>query len=212
MARKKLRKYSRIDLLERMLKLQRRIDPESSAVRWLEREIRRLRDRRRFLRALARMAALLLAVALLSLGFAWRMPVLRITDASMAPGLNAGAYVIAARDIAPQRGDLIAFEREEMLLVRRMIAVAGDEVCLRQDGTLLVNGQTIAEDYVSDPSAGVSEISFPYLVPQNTVFVLGDNRLESVDSRHKAVGVIREDEILGRIWAQFWPFDGVQLF
>jgi signal peptidase I len=152
-------------------------------------------------------AALLLAIAVVALlaVHAYVAEPLRVVSASMEPTLREGDSVLVnkAGGAEPRRRELIAFRAPDSddILVKRVVALPGDRVAI-EDGRLVVNGRHRAEPY-ADPDAIDSVFFGPVEVPAGAVFVLGDNRGDSVDSRD--FGAVREDAILGRVGARLWP-------
>jgi signal peptidase I len=129
-----------------------------------------------------------------------------VRSSSMAPTLHTGDQILAER-LTPrfgqlERGDLIVFRAPatRALMVKRVVALAGDRVGLA-DGRLVVNGQRQSEDYVD--LASVDSVYFgPEVVPAGSVFVLGDDRADSVDSRD--YGPVPLDRVLGRVLWRLW--------
>ena len=142
--------------------------------------------------------AVLIAVLLL--------PVLRIYGNSMSPTLSEGNIVVSLKGSRFNTGDVIAFYYNNKILVKRVIANTGDWVDIDEDGNVYVNNQKIEEPYVSEPSIGICDIKLPYQVPESRIFVMGDNRSVSVDSRSTAVGCVAEEQIVGKIVFNLWPF------
>ena len=92
-------------------------------------------------------------------------------------------------------------------LVKRVIAKGGDVVNIDyQAGTVSVNGEVLQETYIAEPTYLGYDVTFPYTVPEGTVFVMGDNRNASLDSRSSYVGCIDERDILGKVLLCFLPF------
>ena len=135
------------------------------------------------------------------------MPVLRIYGKSMTPTLESGNIVLSARSAEFGKGDVVAFYYNNKVLVKRVVAESGDTVDIREDGTVYINGQKLDEPYVSDKGKGECDIEFPYQVPEAQVFVLGDCRSNSTDSRSSEIGCIDEERILGKIIFRVYPFD-----
>ena len=157
-----------------------------------------------------RNAALVALLAIVALGLLL-VPLVaepfRIPSASMAPTIQAGDHVVvdkrAYRDAAPDRGELAVFRAPGAgeVTLKRVIGVPGDQVAI-EDGALLVNGRRQTEPY-ADPASIDSEFFGPITVRPGTVFVLGDNRADSIDSRD--FGAVRTDRLIGRVAARVWP-------
>ena len=86
-----------------------------------------------------------------------------------------------------------------------MIGTAGDWIDIDSSGNVYVNQVLLDEPYVTDKSLGDANITFPYQVPDSRVFVLGDNRPVSVDSRNTSIGCVYEEQIVGKIVFRVWP-------
>jgi len=176
------------------------------AVDMLEREIarhERIEAYRRLacgiLLSLVVTAALIILVTNLWLG------VYQIDGTSMDPLLEIGEIVLTVKDDSPARGDVIAFYSSSKLLIKRVIATGGDRVEIGGDGAVFVNGNAINEPYVAEKSLGTCDIEFPFQVPAGTVFVLGDNRAVSTDSRSRGFGPVSREQIVGRVVRVLWP-------
>lgn len=144
-------------------------------------------------------AAIAILVAMLFL------PVLRIYGQSMNATLHSGELVISVKGISFKTGDIIAFYYNNNVLVKRVIANSGDWVDIDLEGNVYVNNQKIEEPYLDSKAFGEPDIDFPYQVPDDRVFVLGDNRAVSIDSRHLAVGCVSSEQIVGKIVFRIWP-------
>ncbi|MCL2877998.1 MAG: signal peptidase I, partial [Acidobacteria bacterium] len=131
--------------------------------------------------------------------------VLQIEGTSMNPLLQADEIILTARDGKFERGDVIAFEHHNRLHVKRVIATGGDTVEIGEDGTVTVNGEPLHEPHVSELSLGNCDIAFPYQIPVGTVFVLGDNRPLSVDSRDSGFGTVGKEQVIGKVLFRLWP-------
>ena len=92
-------------------------------------------------------------------------------------------------------------------MVKRVIAEAGDWVNIAEDGTVSVNDEKLDEPYITDKAFGDTNIEFPYQVPEAKIFVMGDNRSTSMDSRNSVVGCIAEEQIVGKLVFRLWPLD-----
>jgi signal peptidase I len=162
--------------------------------------------------ALSRRAKTLIALAVLIAGALLFVRLVvaepfRIVSASMVPTLEEGDSVLVDKlaygDDGPRRGELIVFEapRTGDVTLKRVVGVGGDRVAI-EDGLLVVNGRRPDEPY-TDPDAIDSVYFGPVRVPAGSVFVLGDNRRDSADSRR--FGAVPVDDVIGRVRARIWP-------
>lgn len=133
------------------------------------------------------------------------LPVLRVTGTSMAPTLMNDDLVICRKRSDFQNGDVVAFYLNNKVLLKRVIGRTGDVIDIKEDGQVFVNGKKLDEPYVSQDSLGECDIDFPYTVPENRIFVMGDNRPTSIDSRSTAVGCIADEFIIGKVVLRIWP-------
>lgn len=174
----------------------------------LETEIRRVRYNRRYRTVLKSTIYTLITVAAVSVLVAtlW-LPVLQIFGSSMTPTMQNGDIVFSLKTNAFQRGDVIAFYYNNKILVKRVIGCPGDWVDLDQDGVVYVNNEKLSEPYVTDMAYGDTNIELPYQVPDGRLFVMGDHRSTSVDSRNTAVGCVAQEQIVGKIVVRIWPID-----
>jgi len=132
--------------------------------------------------------------------------VLRIYGESMNSTLHSGELVVSVKGAKFKTGDVIAFYYNNNVLVKRVIANSGDWVDMDLEGNVYVNQQLIDEPYLEGNKAfGEPDIDFPYQVPDERIFVLGDNRAVSIDSRHMAVGCVTSEQVVGKIVFRVWP-------
>lgn len=135
------------------------------------------------------------------------LPVLRIYGQSMNSTLVSGELVVSIKGTSFKTGDIIAFYYNNNILVKRVIANSGDWVDIDLDGNVYVNQQKIEEPYLKEKAFGEPTIDFPYQVPDERVFVLGDNRAVSIDSRHASIGCVTSEQIVGKIVFRVWPLN-----
>lgn len=173
----------------------------------MEEEIAYLKYRKKYgsaLRGTIYSLAVVAAIAIL-IATLW-MPVLQITGASMTPTLVDGQFVVAVKSNEFQPGDITAFYYNNKILIKRVIASAGDWVNIDEAGNVYVNGVLLEEPYLPEKALGECNIELPYQVPDGKVFVMGDDRAVSLDSRTTAVGPVSKEQVLGRVLFRVWPF------
>ena len=172
----------------------------------MEEELRRLRERQKFRAAFSTtIFTLVSVVAIAVLVCVLILPVFRIYGTSMNPTLYDGEIVISVKGADFEIGDLIAFYYNNKILVKRVIANSGDWVYIGEDGTVKVNDKTLDEPYVSEKAFGECDLEFPYQVPENRYFVLGDHRLTSVDSLSNSLGCVADEQVMGKLVYRVWP-------
>ena len=174
----------------------------------IESELNRVRYKTRYGRVLRSTVYALITVAAIAVLIAtlW-MPVLQTYGSSMTPTLEDGNIVISLKTAEPEIGDVIAFYYNNRILVKRVIAASGDWVNILEDGTVFVNDVELQEPYLTEKAFGDCDIELPYQVPESRIFVMGDHRRVSVDSRNTAVGCVAEEQIVGRLVFRLWPLD-----
>lgn len=186
-----------------------RVPAERPEIAQLEAELKRERYRHRYgavirstVYTLVVVAAAAVLVAVLFL------PVLQIYGTSMEPTLTEGDIVVSLKGTDFEPGDLTCFYLGNKVLVKRYIAGPGQWVDMDEDGNVYVDGELLDEPYLTEKALGDCNISFPYQVPDNRIFVLGDHRSVSVDSRNAAVGCVSDEQIVGKIIFRVWPLSG----
>lgn len=175
----------------------------------LERE-KYIRKYRRSVRSTIYALIVVAAVAVLCSTFF--VSVLKIQGTSMDPTLDADEYVVALNTKTFGSGDLIAFYYNNKILLKRVIGGPGDWVDIDADGNVTVNGTALNEPYVSGKSLGDGDVEFPYQVPDNRWFVLGDHRDTSLDSRYSVIGNISLEQVLGKVIFRLWPLGKIGTF
>lgn len=180
--------------------------PEVPQLPALKKELKRERYKRRFRRLLrSTVNALIVVAAVAALVATLILPVLQIAGTSMEPSLNDGNIVLLVKKNNLDTGDLCAFYYSNKILIKRVIAAPGDYIWIEPDGTVYLNGEVLDEPYLKEKALGECDVEFPYQVPENSYFVMGDHRETSIDSRSSVIGCIAEDQIVGKIFCKFWP-------
>ncbi|MBE6778094.1 MAG: signal peptidase I [Ruminococcaceae bacterium] len=163
-----------------------------------------------FKRTLKIVLIIIVAASLLLNLFTFIMPVVKYYGNSMSPTLEDGQILIVNRMAEIKSGDIIAFYYNNKVIVRRVVAAGNSQVSIDAFGTVSVNGKALDEPYVEKKTLGQSNLVFPYNVPTNAYFVLGDNRDVAMDSRLSEIGVVTEDRLLGKVVFSLQPFGSVQ--
>ena len=156
---------------------------------------------------------ILIAVALAALIRYFLIEPYRIPTGSMLPTIQLNDMVLANKLVykvggEPKRGDIVVFKDpsgQYTQLIKRVIATGGQTVDL-VDGAVIVDGQKLDEPYThgqrSDPLPG-STVRFPLTIPQDSIWVMGDNRTNSADAR--VFGPVPLSSVYGRAWWTYWP-------
>ena len=182
---------------------------EAPTVEQLEAELKKEQYRHNYGRVLRSTAFSLLVVAAVAVLVAvLLLPVLQINGTSMTETLQDGDIVVAISNSKFKTGDVIAFYYNNNILVKRVIAAAGDWVDIDGEGNVYVNGELLDEPYITEKAYGNCDIELPYQVPDGKCFVMGDHRATSIDSRNTAVGCVSNDMVIGKILIRVWPLEG----
>ena len=188
--------------------MKKKLPRENPTVEQLEQEIKRVKYRSRYRTVLKSTIYTLITVAAVAVLVAtlW-LPVLQIYGSSMTPTLQDGEIVFSVKTEQMEQGDIVAFYYNNKILVKRVIAGPGDWVNILEDGTVLINDEVLEEPYLAEKAFGDADIELPYQVPDGRIFVMGDHRATSVDSRHTAVGCVAQEQIVGKIIFRIWPVE-----
>lgn len=173
----------------------------------IETEQKRYRRQKAYNKALSGTIYVLTLVAAVAVLIATLvLPVLQIEGKSMEPNLKNGDIILLTNTTEFKRGELCAFAWNNKLLIKRVIGISGDWIEIDTDGTVYLNGEALKEPYVEQFALGECDLEFPYQVPQEQYFVMGDMRVSSIDSRSTMIGCIQKDQIVGKAFLRVWPF------
>lgn len=174
----------------------------------LEGELKRVRYKSRYRSVLRSTIYSLITVAAIAVLIAtlW-LPVLQVYGNSMTPALQNGEIIFTVKVSEFEPGDIISFYYNNKILIKRVIARSGEWVNMDADGNVYVNETLLDEPYLDEKAFGDCNIELPYQVPEGRVFVMGDHRSTSVDSRNSAVGCVAQEQIVGKILFRVWPLE-----
>lgn len=179
----------------------------------VERERKRYRRQKAYNKALGGTIYVLTIVAAIAVLIATLvLPVLQIEGKSMEPTLVNGDIVLLTKTTTFKRGELCGFSWNNKLLIKRVIGIPGDWIEIDTDGTVYLNGEKLDEPYAEQLAVGECDLEFPFQVPQEQYFVLGDMRESSIDSRNTLIGCVEKDQIVGKVFFRIWPFKTMRFF
>lgn len=179
------------------------IETERKRYRWQKAYFKALRGTISVLTYVAAIAALIATLVL---------PVLQIEGTSMEPTLKNGDIVLLNKTTHFDRGEICGFAWNNKLLIKRVIGIPGDWIEIDIDGTVYRNGEKLEEPYAEQIAFGECDLEFPYQVPPEQYFVLGDMRESSIDSRSTLIGCVEHSQIVGKVFFRIWPIKNIRFF
>ncbi|MBQ9551764.1 MAG: signal peptidase I [Clostridia bacterium] len=163
------------------------------------------------------MQSIVLAITVLFFVFTFFIRPVEVVGDSMLPTLQDGNWLlISAFDRSPKQGDIVIITQPVETesgepIVKRVIALGGQTVDIDfQKGVVTVDGKALDEPYVKELTKRKLDVSFPLTVPEGTIFVMGDNRNRSLDSRSNRIGFIDDRYVLGHVLLRVKPFGNPQ--
>lgn len=160
---------------------------------------------------------LLSALVVIMVAFTFVFRFVGVVGDSMVPTLHENDWLLVrAINTEFEQGDIIISTQPNAFnepIVKRVIAKGGQTVNIDfTTGEVFVDGVLLKEDYIAEPTTTQQDIAFPVTVPEGKLFVLGDNRNDSTDSRSSAIGMIDERYIIGKVMLRVLPFDSIAYF
>ncbi|WP_369682939.1 signal peptidase I [Ruminococcus flavefaciens] len=200
-----LNKRELVDLVYSMMTTDEEKSSELPPVEQVEAERSKLDNKAKFRRILKSTVSALLVVAaaavLISMLF---LPVIQVSGDSMKPTLSNGDIILLVKSKRFSTGELCCVSWQNKLLLKRVIGLPGDNIDIDENGNVYLNGKLLDEPYVTNKALGECDIDLPYTVPEGKLFVMGDQRETSVDSRSTAVGCVDYDQMVGRYLFRIW--------
>jgi len=188
-------------------------DPERPSARQIQEELFRIETKNEIGKSVFGAVRTLVVIAATAVLIAnLLIAVLSVSRSSMSPMLEDGDVVVAVRLGGVKPGDIVAFHYNNKILVKRIIAQENDWVSIDEDGNVYVNSEPLSEPYLTEKNLGDCDIEFPFQVPDSCVFVMGDQRVTSSDSRQSEIGAIKTELIVGKIYVRVWPLPKIKLF
>ncbi len=187
--------------------------PDQKMLKALKKEQKRIRGKKTYWKTLTNTICVLILISSISVLAAtlW-LPFLKVYTNNMSPALNKDDIVMVVKQSHLEPGELIGFYYNNKLMIKRVIAKAGDVVNIDDNGVVYVNDTPLDEPYISNQQKGDASIEFPYTVPEAQLFVLSDDRSNLLDSRNYAIQSIAEELILGKVTLRVWPIQDIRIF
>lgn len=200
---RKLQELNNNELIDIIHDLQNQLDEES-----VPEENKKQKRKREYRNTIKHIVEVLVVTAAISVLLATLfLPILKVSGVSMEPTLENGQIIVLEKSGKFETGDLIGFYYQNKILLKRVIGQAGDYINIDASGNVYVNDVKLDEPYLNETALGDCDIELPYQVPDGKIFVMGDNRSKSVDSRSKLVGCVSEEQVVGRVMLRIWPLN-----
>ena len=184
-----------------------KVIPTNLSISVLEEEIKSEKYKSKYTKILrSTIYALIIIASISALIGTLIMPVLEVNNTTMKPLLENNEIVLSLKTKKLKQGDIIAFYQGNKILIKRVVAVPGNYISIDEEGNVYVDGEVLNEPYVTNKQKGETNIEFPYQVPESEYFVLSDERDKTTDSRNEDIGLIKKDNVIGKVIFRVWPF------
>lgn len=154
--------------------------------------------------------SIVISVVVVVLIFTFLLRPVTVIGHSMEPTLHGDdRLIVMSINYTPTLGDIVVLDSDGLgkPLVKRILGVPGDTIDIDFDAHLVyVNGTALEEEYINEPTTEQGDVEFPVVVPEGHVFVMGDNRNHSTDSRWSDVGMVPRDKLVGKAVFRIFPF------
>ena len=195
------------------MRLKNKKEVSLPSIHQIESERKRYRWKKAYIKALqGTISVLTYVAAIAALVATLVLPVLQIEGTSMEPTMKNGDIILLTKTHQFDRGEICGFAWNNKLLIKRVIGIPGDWIEIDTDGTVYRNGEKLEEPYAQQIAFGECDLEFPYQVPPEQYFVLGDMRESSIDSRTTLIGCVEYEQIIGKAFVRVWPFKAICLF
>lgn len=156
------------------------------------------------------------AVIVIMVAFTFFFRFVGVVGNSMEPTLNDNDWLLVHSKSSYEYGDIIISSQPNAFnepIVKRVIATGGQTVDIDfETGEVSVDGKVLQEDYIAESTTNREDMTFPITVPEGKLFVLGDNRRHSTDSRSSLIGLLDERYIIGKVKFRIMPINKFQYF
>ena len=195
-----------------MKKTKEKLNYKDLIVSDIEDEIAREKYKKSFTKILTNtLFILLIILAVGSIITTIFMPVIEVTSSSMKPIINDGNLILNFKTNNYRTGDIVSFYHGNKILIKRVIGTSGDFINIDINGNVYVNGNKINIPSVTNLKKGNGDVNFPLQVPENSLFVLSDERDNMFDSRTSEIGFVSKNDTIGKVILKFYPLNEIRI-